>query len=114
MAFGLFPKNETCCPGFAGLLDNAGNNGLAALVEERNGRLSFTLQSRGLAHRHLEAVRAQGPDSNAPNVCWNISTSMILKYCPICGCRLERLIRRSPAKFHALFKQHEQFCDFKL
>jgi hypothetical protein len=95
-----------CCPGFQNSVANAGQRGIAALAKRTGEGVVFVLQSRGIA---FDDERRIGPMPGAPDIKLNVSCTTGLRYCPVCGRRLQELIEASPRAFLKLAEQHKEF-----
>lgn len=96
--------SETCCSVFRAHLFEAGERGLSIIVVDNGGTPLFQLQSRGIARRDIEALRA-GPMLDA-EVLINLSRRVGIQYCPWCGYRLSKLLRRARDFYRDLIQKH--------
>lgn len=95
-----------CCPGFQNTVANAGRRGIAALAKMTGEGVVFVLQSRGIAFDDEARI---GPMLDAPDIKINVSCTTGLRYCPVCGRRLQELVEASPCAFRELAQKHKLF-----
>lgn len=95
-----------CCPGFQNSVANAGQRGIAALAKRAGERVVFVLQSRGIA---FDDEGKLGPMPVGPDLKINVSCTTGLRYCPVCGRRLQELLEASPQAFLKLAEEHKKF-----
>ncbi len=95
-----------CCPGFQHSVANAGRRGIAAHAKKVGAEVVFVLQSRGIAFDDECKIR---PRPGAPDIMINLSCHMGLRYCPVCGRRLQELVAASPRAFLKLAENHKKF-----
>lgn len=93
-----------CCTRLNELIHNAGSRGIAILVRNLSGVLSFVLQSRGI---DIEDEDRTGRISGDVKI--NLSCEIGIVYCPFCGTRLQDLIAREPEFFAKLAESHSRF-----
>ncbi len=105
-----------CCQGFQNLIGEAGQRGMAALVHSRADGFKFYLESRAISkaeEEHLSKNPEPRPDFGArldPNV--TLSCAIQLIHCPLCGTRLQSLIRRSTRQaFEQLAQEHMRIFE---
>ena len=94
-----------CCDGLKSLIENAGQRGIAALVERVPGGIMVVLQSRGVAADDEPKLRPGGPGHDYKI---NISTSTGITFCPFCGKRVEKTIEKERVLFEELADRHDK------
>lgn len=95
-----------CCPGFENSVANAGQRGIAVLAKKTSEGVVFVQQSRGIAFDDESKI---GPMPGAPDIKINVSCTMGLRFCPVCGRRLQELVETSPRAFEELAQKHKKF-----
>ena len=96
-----------CCNGFANMVKCAGERGNAIIVtKDSTGEFCFLLQSRGLAFRDEQKLDRLQIDGD---LIINISAEIGVRYCPFCGCLLERLAAEHRKFYEDLVKEHRKF-----
>ena len=99
-----------CCQGFQNLIGEAGQRGLAALVHSTPDGFRFYLESRAVSK--LEEIRLSQdpepwPQPRTVDEHVTLSCAIQLIYCPLCGSKLQSLIKRSTRRaFEELAKSH--------
>ncbi|MBN1207284.1 MAG: hypothetical protein JXB05_20535 [Myxococcaceae bacterium] len=103
-------KGVSCCGGFEGLLDAAGQRGLSVIAAEEAGQRGFRLQARACdaADIPMLAKRLAGEREGLSNVSLAAQTGM--RYCPFCGTELDQLIGRRVEEFGVLLEKHRQLA----
>ena len=91
-----------CCHRFENAIADAGERGLAVLVERTREGIAFVLQSRGIAHVDVRDF----PPSPGENLIINVSSDSRIRYCPWGGRTLQDLARGAPDHFANLATQH--------
>jgi hypothetical protein len=95
-----------CCAGLAGLIESAGDRGIAALVYKTSNGFRFSIQSRAVSIEHQDWVLSLKPP--LPGT-FNVSCNIGMRYCPFCGTKLETLINSKNKKsFEELAEKHRQ------
>lgn len=98
-----------CCDAFENLIRSAGGRGLAVLVRSTDDGIKFALQMRAIAFADERALpkgtMAVGPQNLA------LSGSMVIRYCPSCGKRLDELVTTNAELFVELAAKHSRFQD---
>ena len=84
-----------CCDAFAGLVGEAGRRGFSILAFDEDDFQYFLIQGR-----------SAGP--SAPSEVTGIVQTG-LQYCPWCGKKLKRIIRRQLKEFKVLAREHDQY-----
>lgn len=96
-----------CCNAFENLIQCAGERGLAVLVCPTKDGMKFALQMRAIKLAD-EVGFPKGPLPTGPTNL-TLSGSMMIRYCPSCGKRLEDMVTANPKLFKELAIKHEQF-----
>lgn len=99
----------TCCPGMTGLLQIAGERGLAVLACDSRSGPVFLLQGRACRRGDEKLIRGVKSDVPIENI--TLTESMNLSYCPSCGYSLQKLAREQPAWFAELARLHSSLVD---
>jgi hypothetical protein len=98
-----------CCDGLKNLIGNAGQRGLSVLVYQTNAGFRFNIQSRAIS-MEAEALLTQTPTPLPIKGNMTISANIGLNYCPFCGTKLQKLLKKSTLeKFEALAEEHKSF-----
>ena len=92
-----------CCPGFENHVKQAGTRGLAILVNDTSGRLSFEFQSRGVAYKDEGKLPLSDKDLTI-----NISASVGFRFCPWCGSDTDELLNVAREYLADVGKRHRK------
>lgn len=100
------PPVKLCCAPFQGLIDSAGERGLSAIVVPGPKGPQVRIQSRACDHAQQADVRATRSTSGG---LVNLLTQTGLKYCPHCGTRISKMVKRNREYFDRLVVEHRKF-----
>jgi hypothetical protein len=106
-----------CCEAFETGLIRRGDKGMSIIPRRENGYDGFFLEARPFEKDVVEkyaGLQKEGlpcwpelRDSRGRTVPYTLSISMLLVYCPWCGTRLDKCIKKYPKEFERLLAMPE-------
>lgn len=95
-----------CCGVLCGMIENAGQRGLSAIVVTgAGGKLGVRMQSRGI-DSDVDLAQALVPDCR---IGVNVCSEVALAYCPFCGTHLEGVLLRNSSTILALAERQGRY-----
>ena len=92
------------------MIENAGQNGFSIVVCEWQGVVNFWLQARGLTSLQCEKFRQVSKDFGAmKNI--RMAEGKYVNYCPHCGRKTLKLVKKYPKEYHALIEKHKTYVS---
>lgn len=97
-----------CCEMFKALVGDMGKRGLSIVLKSELGITFFSLQSRGIDHADRDKLRTEA--GRVPGKL-NLLTEIGLQYCPACGTKLAKWIRKHSKEVDELIAQSKPFYE---
>lgn len=98
-----------CCPSFQNNIGNAGQRGFSIIVSKKNDGIFFTLQMRAISFEDELKVKAKQSEVPAAALNISLSGSLMIKFCPSCGKRLNDLANANRRYFEDIALTHKCF-----
>ena len=96
-----------CCAPFQSLVDNAGKRGLGIVAVAEQDLMFFCIQGRAVHasdEQDLEEIL-----KNTPSVGFTIVSQTGLQFCPFCGAKLSRWIKKHLQEFNEIANATSDF-----
>ena len=97
-----------CCNLFQSAVQDAGKKGISIIAHNEEGFKFFCLQARACDSDQEKNLSESLPHNVHPRFL-RIVEQVAVKFCPFCGCKLERTIKGDQDAFDLLAKHHENF-----
>ena len=102
-----------CCDTLKRMIENAGQRGCSIVVNEWNGIIRFWLQLRSITHQQSKELCQELKEKSIGSAIENITnaTAHCIEYCPYCGTRLHKLIKKYPKEYRILLASHKAYIS---